>query len=85
MKRVKHSRTTQHIAVIIAYLLLLSRRHIMILMSPAAVSGQNLYLEIARTRSDGKRAYGKAGNPDPETEPEPETKTDPETEPELEK
>ena len=53
LKRVKHSRTTQQIAVIIAYLLLLSRRNA-ILMSPAAVSGQNLYLEIARTRSDGK-------------------------------
>ena len=38
---------------LIAYLLLLSRRNT-ILMSPAAVSGQTLYLEIARTRSDGK-------------------------------
>ena len=53
LKRVKHSCTIQQIAVIIAYLLLLSRRNA-ILMSPAAASGQNLYLEIARTRSDGK-------------------------------
>ena len=53
LETVKHSRTTQQIAVIIAYLLLLSRRDA-ILMSPAAVSGQNLYLEIARTQSDGK-------------------------------
>ena len=57
MKRVKHGRTTQQIAAIIfAYLLLLSRRTA-ISMSHVAVCGQNLCLEIATTRRDGKQIF----------------------------